>query len=106
MKKQKPLAGWGSRPTSDPFMATLAKLIEHEKATTTWAELGRRTYVSASTFSAYANGNVRYPRIDTLRGVLGALGFQVDIQPLGSKTRQTNSSTKRKILAGADHASP
>lgn len=63
------------RPKRDPFMSALSDLIKAEKEGTTWREIAGRTYVSPTTFAAYAAGRVRYPRLDTLRGILWTLGF-------------------------------
>jgi len=63
------------RPKRDPFCAALGALIAHEKQTTTWRELAERTYVSPATFQKYVRGDGRYIRIDTLRGILHALGM-------------------------------
>ena len=63
------------RPKRDPFCAALGELIKHEKQSTTWREISERTYVSPATFQKYARGDGRYIRIDTLRGILTALGF-------------------------------
>lgn len=63
------------RPKADPFCAALGELIKHEKQGTTWKAMAERTYVSPSTFAKYAAGRGRYIRIDTLRGILQALGF-------------------------------
>ena len=53
------------------------KLVQHEILVSklTYTEISRRAAISASTVSNIATGATRYPRIETVIRILGAMGW-------------------------------
>ena len=58
------------------------KLVQHEllRAKLTYTEIGKRASIANSTVANIASGTTRFPRIETIIRILGALGWAIVAQ--------------------------
>ena len=70
---------------TDSFAA--CKLVQDEvlRAKLTYTEIANRAALSNSTVANIASGRTRYPRIETIIRVLGALGWLIVAQRTGGE---------------------